>query len=101
MIIGIESSYNSEELINLGVNLTIKNYNNLNIEKLITFENMTLHKLKNEITNSIEFMFQENFEIVLHENNLKGGFIASVISFECKTQNKNHQFLNYITATHY
>jgi len=97
-IIGIESIYDSNTLLNLGVNMAIKNYKNININDLLKIENNTLNDIKNSIIKS--FNLHDNFEINLNESNLKGGFIASVISFEFYSKNNiNHYVLKYETKT--
>jgi HAD superfamily hydrolase (TIGR01509 family) len=82
MIIGIESNYHSETLLNLGAHITISDYQQIDIIQLLSFQNYTIHKIKQEIQNSIQFMYPSNPTICLNETNLKGGFIASVMAFE-------------------
>lgn len=82
MIIGIESNYDAQTLYDLGCHLTISNYSNLSINSLISFENISIHQIKKEIHQSLQFFYQHDFEICLNETNLKGGFIANVLAFE-------------------
>jgi beta-phosphoglucomutase-like phosphatase (HAD superfamily)/CTP:phosphocholine cytidylyltransferase-like protein len=82
MIIGIESNYSSETLLNIGAHMTIPNYQDIDIQTLLSFQNNTIHKIKQEIHNSIQFMYPSNSTICLNETNLKGGFIANVMAFE-------------------
>jgi HAD superfamily hydrolase (TIGR01509 family) len=90
MLIGIETLYSGEELLNLGVNYSIKNYNNLNLDFLLYYNNDSFYTIKKMIKNAF---FKDEIVINLNTNNLKGGFIASVISF--KTE-ENNIIKNYV-----
>jgi HAD superfamily hydrolase (TIGR01509 family) len=91
LLIGIETIYNSNELVNYGVNLTIKNYTDFDISKLLLHKENTINDIKKLIKNSIN---NDNIiNINIDENKLKGGFIADVIGFEIET---NIQTYNYI-----
>ncbi len=90
MLIGIETLYTKDILLNLGVNYSIKNYNNLDLNYLLNYNNDSLYKIKNMIKNSF---FKDDIKIYLNTNNLKGGFIASVISFNIE-ENKTSK--NYV-----
>jgi beta-phosphoglucomutase-like phosphatase (HAD superfamily) len=85
-IVGIETIYNKEELINCGVNITIKNYMNINLDEILNYNNINIIKLKNNIINSLSFPVKS---IKIDEEKLKGGFISDVIKVEIlKNDNK-------------
>jgi HAD superfamily hydrolase (TIGR01509 family) len=95
LLIGIETIYNKNELINFGVNTSIKNYCNLNISDLIlTGPNNVETYLKKLIRkNSVIFDIKDVF---IDVNKLKGGFIADVVSCQIITKNKIYsQILKY------
>jgi HAD superfamily hydrolase (TIGR01509 family) len=95
LLIGIETIYNSYELLNIGVNLSIKDYCNLNINDLINNNSNKINYFKNLIKNNS--IIQDIKDIFINENKLKGGFIADVISFKIITNNDNSysQILKY------
>jgi len=95
LLIGMETIYNNEELLKIGVNLTIKNYNSFDFEQLINYDN----KLENNFVKILkENSVIDNINnIVISNNKLKGGFIADVIKFKITTENNNkyYQILKY------
>jgi beta-phosphoglucomutase-like phosphatase (HAD superfamily) len=102
-LVGIETIYNKDELMNNGVDFSIKNYLDLEINMLINYNNMNLEKVKNYIKSSITNMNIVQIEILDHK--LKGGFISDVIGLkiytdkeilDCvlKLENKNETFLS-------
>ena len=97
LLIGIETIYNKTEIINYGVDLSIKNYCNLNINELINNENDNINYFKNIIKkNSV---IDDIKDILLDENKLKGGFIADVISYKIVTNDKIYsQIMKYETT---
>lgn len=75
-LIGIKTLYNEEILKNLGVNIVINNYNELNYEELINFEPDINKNLKEYIINS----FTKNIkDIEIFSEKIKGGYISDVI----------------------
>jgi HAD superfamily hydrolase (TIGR01509 family) len=84
LLVGIETIYNSDELSNIGVNLSIKNFTNLSIYDLI--------KTSTDITYCIKTLIKNNTnvvnikDIIVDETKLKGGFIADVIAFKIITE---------------
>jgi len=95
LLIGIETNYNNNELINYGVNISIKNYCNLNIEDLINYKVDNLNYLKNIIKNYSTITNIK--DIIIDNTKLKGGFIADVLSFIIITNDgkKYSQVLKY------
>jgi len=96
LLIGIETIYSTNELINFGVDLSITNYCDVNINDLI-------HSKNNNITNYLKKLILNNSSIfnIKHiftdDIKLKGGFIADVISFKIIDNNKKEfsQVLKY------
>jgi len=86
LLIGVETIYNSNELLNIGVDISIPNFNLINIHKLIeNKENNEINSLKNLIKkNSVIFDIND---IWIDENKLKGGFISDVINLKITTNN--------------
>jgi beta-phosphoglucomutase-like phosphatase (HAD superfamily)/choline kinase len=96
MVIGIETSYDSDELIKYGVDYTVKNFDNFDTDALINkkvkecgmvnlkniiFENSTIHNIK---------------DIIIDSDKLKGGYIADVVSYDIiTTSGKYSQILKY------
>ena len=95
-LIGIETIYDNSELLKYGVDLSIKTYNDINIEDLIYNQNdNTINKLKELIikNNSV----QDIKDIDLNYYKLKGGFIADVVSYKVITYDDNQysQIIKY------
>lgn len=117
-IVGIETLYNSKELIINHANITTKNYINYDIlyENIINYKNDNIAILKKQIYNSIMSPFVtndissifENLEIdniSINNQKLKGGFISDVLeiniiindkvfSYILKLENTNENFLS-------
>ncbi|AYV80239.1 MAG: aminoglycoside phosphotransferase [Gaeavirus sp.] len=102
-LIGIETLYNSTELINNGTNLTIKNYSNIDINIFLNYNNMNMETIKNYIKSSITNINITSIDIL--DDKLKGGFISDVIALKIHTdndtldcvlklENKNETFLS-------
>jgi sugar-phosphatase len=104
-IIGIETIYNSEELLICGVDLTIKNYVDLEINNILQYKNININKITEYVKASMIGTKIEKIEI--DNNKLKGGFISDVIGLkiyteyeilDCilKLENTNETFLSKI-----
>lgn len=102
-LIGIETLYEKSEIINIGVDLSIKDYVNLDLNFILKYNNMNIDKIKNYIYNSLPNLNIKNMEF--SDNKLKGGFISDVIGLkiftddkilDCviKLENKNETFLS-------
>jgi hypothetical protein len=85
------------------VNITFKNYLNIDINKLLLYNNMNIENIKKYITNSLEQI--EILGIDVTDHKIKGGFICDVIgvkihtnenTLDCvlKMENKNETFLS-------
>lgn len=103
-IVGLETKYSNQELINYGSNLTIKNYDNIKINDLLSYKNINLDTIKKNIYDSIQNVYDVT-DIKIYDEKLKGGFISDVIQvdiilknkkIQCvlKLENKNETFLS-------
>jgi beta-phosphoglucomutase-like phosphatase (HAD superfamily)/GTP:adenosylcobinamide-phosphate guanylyltransferase len=82
LLIGIETSYDKEQMLLYGVDNSIKNYLNININDFIINNNKKIEKNKLiEIVKKYSSI-QEIDEVIIDNNKLKGGFIADVISLK-------------------
>jgi hypothetical protein len=95
LLIGIETIYNDIELINYGVNYSIKDFCDFNIENVISFNQNNVKYFENIIKNNSNISNIKN--VYIDEQKLKGGFIADVISFKIITRDNNihSQILKY------
>jgi len=95
LLIGLETSYINNEMINYGVNLSIKNFSNLNITNLINEQNNVTNRLKKSIKTSSTI--KNIKDVYIYDDKLKGGFIADVIKFNIKTHDDKtySQILKY------
>uniref|UniRef100_A0A6C0HZT6 CHK kinase-like domain-containing protein n=1 Tax=viral metagenome TaxID=1070528 RepID=A0A6C0HZT6_9ZZZZ len=87
LLIGLETSYSSEELQQYGCDLSIKNFIDIDIDNLLQtrkgHDHFLCSLLKSHLT-------QYNIkDIILDNIKLKGGFIADVISFKIHTVENN------------
>ena len=81
LLIGIETIYDKNELLNYGVDYSIKDYSNLDIKTLIGTQSKQLNDVikKSSLILNIQ-------SILINDTKLKGGFIADVISFKIITK---------------
>ena len=95
LLIGIETIYDEIQLMNYGVNKSIKNFCNLNVTHLINNNtNNVIHYLQNII--KINSTIDNIINIHIDNDKLKGGFIADVISFKITTNAQTYfQVLKY------
>jgi hypothetical protein len=102
-IIGIETNYSSEELMQNFANITVKNFLNFDINKIHDYFDTNI--IKKYIKNSINISIN-NIEI--NNIKLKGGFISDVIEIKLytdtgiincvgKMENKNENFLTQMS----
>jgi HAD superfamily hydrolase (TIGR01509 family) len=100
-IVGIETIYDSEELLKSFSNITIKNFEIFNIDFIISHNYHSPNIIKKNINNSFNMKIN-NIEI--NDTKLKGGFISDVIDIKIytdietincvgKMENKNENFL--------
>ena len=103
-LVGVETIYNTNELIDCGCNLSIKDYNDLEINIFINYNDMNINKIIKYINQSITNIDIKEIKILDHK--LKGGFISDVIGLQIytnnnkildcvlKLENKNETFLS-------
>ena len=102
-LVGIETMYSSTELLNCGVNLTINNYVNFDLNLIFQHTNMNMEIIKTQIKQSFPNLKITHIEIL--NEKLKGGFISDVIGLKIHTddkcmdcvlklENKNETFLS-------
>jgi len=84
-IVGIETIYNSSELIMSFANITFKNYLEFNISSVIECNYYENNMIKKFINNSITNINFESIEI--NNIKLKGGFISDVIDIKLYSGN--------------
>ena len=103
-LVGIETIYKKNELFDSGCNLSIKDYNNLEINMFVNYNDMNINKIIKYINQSIKNIDIKEIKILDHK--LKGGFISDVIGLQIytnnneildcvlKLENKNETFLS-------
>jgi beta-phosphoglucomutase-like phosphatase (HAD superfamily)/GTP:adenosylcobinamide-phosphate guanylyltransferase len=91
-LIGITTMYKNENLISYGVDISINNYNELDIEKIKKIDNKNLQHIKQYIFNSISsFNISSINDIKVDKIKLKGGFICDIINVTIKSQNVEYK----------
>jgi HAD superfamily hydrolase (TIGR01509 family) len=95
LLIGVETIYDKTELTNFGVKMTVNNFSNLNINKLINYQENSIVYLTN-IIKDCSFIYDIK-DIIIDDDKLKGGFIADVVSIKVidKTGKIYSQILKY------
>ena len=84
IVVGIETLYESDELIKCGANITIKNYMGKSLD---SFKVSPHHTLTQKITRYITNMLSPN-SVHIHNHKIKGGFIADI--FSAKINNEDY-----------
>jgi len=85
LLVGLETNYTKNELYNSGVNLSIKNFLDFQIDNILCeSDNFNENQLKDIIRNNSTICNIK--EILLDNNKLKGGFIADVTAFDIITR---------------
>jgi len=91
ILFGIETIYDSNDLKKYGVNMSIRNYEEFDIEQMLLYTNNSSEYITKMIKTSIKYDIND---IIIDETKLKGGFIADVIGFKVNTNdNKTHSFI--------
>ena len=95
LLIGLETIYSSDELLNIGVNLSINDYSTIRINALINANCNHVNHYKNLLKQNTNI--PDIKDILIDETKLKGGFIADVIGFKMINTNDNvySQILKY------
>ena len=95
LLIGVETIYTKNELVNFGVDTSIENYCNLNISDLIITVSTNVESYLKELIKKNSVLFDIK-DVLIDDNKLKGGFIADVISCKIITKDKIYsQVLKY------
>lgn len=81
-VVGITTNYSNTELIQNGADFTIDNYNNVKIQDLLSYNNLSMEHIKSYIKKSLNIKI-ENIQI--DETKLKGGYISDVIALKIQT----------------
>jgi HAD superfamily hydrolase (TIGR01509 family) len=84
-IVGVETNYSSIELLKYFANITLRNFENFDIQLLLNCNYYENNKIIKYIHNSIKNIKIENIEI--NNTKLKGGFISDVIDIQLYTNN--------------
>jgi len=82
-IVGITTNYNKNDLQIYGANLTIDNFNDIDIHSLTKYNDLTINNIKNYIKNSLNF---DIIDISIDDEKLKGGFISDVLKLVITTK---------------
>jgi HAD superfamily hydrolase (TIGR01509 family) len=96
LLVGLETTYSSSELIHYGCDISIKNFVDTDIHHFNRVDTQyEANYFKNLIKKNSNML--NISEVLINENKLKGGFIADVISFQIITKdNRTHsQILKY------
>jgi beta-phosphoglucomutase-like phosphatase (HAD superfamily)/molybdopterin-guanine dinucleotide biosynthesis protein A len=83
-IVGIETTYSSIELLKYFANITLRNFENFDIQFLLNCNYYENNSIKKYICNSIDIPI-DNIDI--NNTKLKGGFISDVIDINIYTNN--------------
>ena len=83
-IVGITTNYNEKDLQICGSNIVINDFIDIDINSLISYNDLTLINIKKFIQNSIEL---DIIDIIIDDEKLKGGFISDVLSLSIVTKN--------------
>jgi len=84
LLVGIETIYDRNDILKYGVDFSVKNYLDININELLNKHKTNIKDLKSLIKSN---SYIQNIEsIYIDDDKLKGGFIADVISFKIKTK---------------
>ena len=83
-LIGVETMYSSSDLLKIGANLTIKNYNDIDLNLIFEHPEINMKLLINQVKMSFPNLKITQIEIMNHK--LKGGFISDVIGLKIRTE---------------
>ena len=92
LLIGLQTIYSPDEISKFDVNMSIVNYTNLDIQSLLSYQQINVDTLQKLIVQSLAD--DTITEVVIDDTKLKGGFIADVIKFQVKTSTDS--IYNYV-----
>jgi len=81
--IGITSNYTPDELLLHGANIIIDDFNNVDLNAMISFEKTSIDQIKKYIMDSLTTYNIR--EIIIDDVKLKGGYISDVLSVQLLT----------------
>ena len=84
-LVGLMTNYSSEELILNGANITIENFLSVDLNLILSYNNLSMDNIKKYIINSLNLEIKD---IIINETKLKGGYISDVISLKIITDNQ-------------
>lgn len=84
-LVGLTTNYSSEELVTNGANITIDNFMSVDLNKILSYNNLSMERIKKHIINSLNL---EINDIIINETKLKGGYISDVIALQIITDKK-------------
>lgn len=91
LVVGVDTMYNSAELISYGAHTTIPNFLNVDLD-VSTMKNDNLESLKSLIGETYKHAFHSDVvSFVLDETKMKGGFISDVLKVRFILENGNTQ----------
>jgi HAD superfamily hydrolase (TIGR01509 family) len=82
-VVGITSNYSYDDLLLHGANIVIDDFNNVDLNSIILFENNTVDNIKKYIIDSLPMCNIK--EVVIDDVKLKGGYISDVLSVQLVT----------------
>ena len=82
-LVGISSNYSYDDLLLHGANIVMDDFNNVDLNYIILFDNKTIDKLKKYIIESLPMY--NIIEVVIDDVKLKGGYISDVLSVRLVT----------------
>jgi HAD superfamily hydrolase (TIGR01509 family) len=82
-VVGITSNYSYDDLLLHGANIVIDDFNNVDLNSIILFENKSIGKIKKYIIESLPSY--NIIEVVIDDVKLKGGYISDVLSVQLVT----------------
>jgi beta-phosphoglucomutase-like phosphatase (HAD superfamily)/choline kinase len=82
-VVGITTNYNNIELVENGADLTIDNYNNINLDELIYYNNLSMKHISSYIKKSLNLKITN---VIINEEKLKGGYISDIIALKIITE---------------
>ena len=84
-LVGLTTNYSFEELVINGANITIENFISVNLNKILSYNNLSMDRIKKYIINSLNLEIKD---IIINETKLKGGYISDVIGIQIITDKK-------------
>lgn len=84
-LVGIQTKYSHNDLLQIGANISIKDFTDLTVESLLSSNNTEFELIKSSIIFSLRRAGIDAQNINLNSSKLKGGFIADIIEIDIYT----------------